>query len=123
MGAAYDMLREHPDLLVREAANTLERIATTDYRGPRPSEQTMAEEALGIMAETYRRRQNEGGAAVGDGQTEVRGVIAMNGYGQLCFFPTSKSEGHPIVEKGLMGAIIVAPARRKTHAELERLDP
>jgi hypothetical protein len=74
-----------------------------------------------------------------DGKVEVRGVIAMNGYGELCFFASSMAEGLPICKPDggphdhasvgedelayLLRAIINAPPRRCTHAQLAELDP
>lgn len=56
---------------------------------------------------------------------EVRGVIAMNGRRELCFFPDSRAEGVPLGAHltGVKAAILAAPARRVSHATLAALDP
>jgi hypothetical protein len=63
---------------------------------------------------------------------EVRGVIAMNGMGQLCFFAHSRAEGLPLLDDGgsflatpdeLRRAITEAPSRRTNHRQLAKLDP
>jgi hypothetical protein len=65
---------------------------------------------------------------------EVRGVVAMNGEGRLCFFADSRAEGVPVpgidysprgpISMDELGrAIVAAPARRVTRDELEALDP
>jgi hypothetical protein len=64
--------------------------------------------------------------------TEVRGVVARNGYGDLCFFATAESDGFPILDKDgsfrctpdeLRRALYAAPPRRVLHATLRSLDP
>jgi hypothetical protein len=69
----------------------------------------------------------------GDGLIEVRGVIAMNGQGEVCFFAHSQDEGLPILgDDGramtsnmphLARAVRNAPPRRVTYPTLWRLDP
>jgi hypothetical protein len=68
-----------------------------------------------------------------DGKIEVRGVIAANGLGELCFFPDSRAEGLPLIGKDgrwkdavvarLYCAIADAPSRRVSHPALAALDP
>lgn len=64
---------------------------------------------------------------------EVRGVIAMNGQGDICFFADSRAEGLPLIDKDgrwrgesdhrLYHAIADAPVRRVSHEDLATLDP
>ena len=65
---------------------------------------------------------------------EVRGVIAKNGLGELCFFADSRAEGFPLFREGggpmqegwddVAAAILAAPARRVSHQDLaDLLDP
>lgn len=68
-----------------------------------------------------------------DGTIEVRGVVAMNGRGEVCFFADSQDTGLAILgDDGramtsnlphLARAVSRAPARRVTLAALWRLDP
>lgn len=64
------------------------------------------------------------------GGMEVRGIVGMNGYGQLCFFSHSHAEGVPLVDSfgmvavaALREAVESAPARRVTHTAVAALDP
>lgn len=57
---------------------------------------------------------------------EVRGVIAMNGRRELCFFPTAGAEGISLGDRvtgQVRDAILAAPARRVPHDTLRTLDP
>jgi hypothetical protein len=65
-----------------------------------------------------------------DGRMEIRGIVGMNGRGQLCFFPHSRADGVPLFDSfgtvaaaALREAIETAPARRFTHTEVAMLDP
>jgi hypothetical protein len=73
-----------------------------------------------------------------DGRVEVRGVIAMNGRGEWCFFAHSRADGVPIpmaaagaspslrelrVLADFRKAVEVAPTRRVTHSVLAEVDP
>lgn len=65
---------------------------------------------------------------VNDGRIEVRGLIAMNGNGELCFFAHARAEGVRLFDDqgrqlSITDAILTAPARRVTHAEIRTLDP
>lgn len=68
-----------------------------------------------------------------DGLMEIRGVVGMNGRGELCFFAHSRAEGLPILgDDGramtsslahLPREVREAPPRRVSHADIARLDP
>lgn len=69
-----------------------------------------------------------------DGRIEVRGVIAMNGRDELCFFPHARAEGVPVPRGGSPSGVIDAldqfrdaitdsPARRLTRHQVEAVDP
>lgn len=73
-------------------------------------------------------------ASIGRRGIEIRGFIAMNGNGRLCFFPDAHAEGVPVpaIDYGPRGplsfdelghAIILAPARRVSVEDLAALDP
>lgn len=80
-------------------------------------------------AELKRNVMNAISDAPSDG-VEIRGVIGMNGNGQLCFFPHSRATGVALFDEfgtvaaaRLREAVEAAPARRFTHAEVAALDP
>jgi hypothetical protein len=60
-----------------------------------------------------------------DGKVEVRGVVAVNGRGEMCFFAHSRADGVPLLlgPRALRDAVYAAPARRITHDQLAALDP
>lgn len=67
-----------------------------------------------------------------DNGVEVRGVIAMNGRGELCFFAHSRGDGVPLFRPGggpmhagwddVADVMFAAEPRRVPHTALARLD-
>lgn len=50
----------------------------------------------------------------------IRGVIAPNAAGMLCFFAVGFSDGVPVNDReALLDAVAQAPVRRRSHTEID----